>query len=59
MGLHFLGKMKIMVVRDIERDEVEFICKVDIRLFLILRLKKKKDFELTKKFFIRLWDVVL
>ncbi|XP_065661788.1 T-complex protein 1 subunit delta isoform X2 [Hydra vulgaris] len=27
MGLHFLGKMKIMVVRDIERDEVEFICK--------------------------------
>lgn len=28
MGLHFLGKMKIMVVRDIERDEVDFICKV-------------------------------
>lgn len=27
MGLHFLGKMKIMVVRDIERDEVDFICK--------------------------------
>jgi len=26
-GLHFLGKMKIMVVRDIERDEVDFICK--------------------------------
>jgi len=27
MGLHFLGKMKIMVVRDIERSEVDFICK--------------------------------
>jgi len=27
MGLHFLGKMKIMVVRDIERNEVDFICK--------------------------------
>jgi len=27
MGLHFLGKMKIMVVRDVERDEVDFICK--------------------------------
>lgn len=27
MGLHFLGKMKIMVVRDIERDEIDFICK--------------------------------
>jgi len=26
-GLHFLGKMKIMVVRDVERDEVDFICK--------------------------------
>jgi T-complex protein 1 subunit delta len=25
--LHFLGKIKIMVVRDIERDEVDFICK--------------------------------
>jgi len=27
LALHFLAKMKIMVVRDIERDEVEFICK--------------------------------
>jgi len=27
MGLHFLGKMKIMVVREVERDEVDFICK--------------------------------
>lgn len=26
-ALHFLGKMKIMVVRDVERDEVDFICK--------------------------------
>lgn len=27
MGLHFLGKMKIMVVRDIERNEIDFITK--------------------------------
>ena len=28
MALHFLSKMKILVVRDIEREEVEFICRV-------------------------------
>lgn len=27
LSLHFLGKMKIMAVKDIERDEVEFISK--------------------------------
>ena len=27
-SLHFLAKMKIMVVRDVERTDVEFICKV-------------------------------
>merc|ERR1712070_1010825 len=27
LALHFLAKMKIMVIRDIERDVVEFICK--------------------------------
>jgi T-complex protein 1 subunit delta len=27
LSLHFLAKMKILVVKDIERDEVEFICK--------------------------------
>merc|ERR1711907_799187 len=27
LALHFLAKMRIMVIRDIERDEVEFICK--------------------------------
>lgn len=27
LSLHFLAKLKIMVIRDIERDEVEFICK--------------------------------
>merc|ERR1711988_789734 len=27
LALHFLAKMKIMVIRDIERSEVEFICK--------------------------------
>ncbi|KAJ3099310.1 T-complex protein 1 subunit delta [Phlyctochytrium planicorne] len=27
LSLHFLAKLKILVVKDIERDEVEFICK--------------------------------
>lgn len=27
LALHFLAKMKIMVCKDIERDDVEFICK--------------------------------
>lgn len=27
LALHFLSKMKIMVVKDIERDDVEFVCK--------------------------------
>ena len=28
LSLHFLSKLKILVVKDIERDEIEFICKV-------------------------------
>jgi T-complex protein 1 subunit delta len=27
LALHFLGKMKIMVVKDVEREDIEFICK--------------------------------
>lgn len=27
LAIHFLAKMKIMVVKDIERDDIEFICK--------------------------------
>jgi len=27
LALHFLAKMKILVVKDIEREEIEFICK--------------------------------
>ncbi|KAI8804584.1 chaperonin Cpn60/TCP-1 family [Cladochytrium replicatum] len=27
LSLHFLAKLKIMAIRDIERDEIEFICK--------------------------------
>jgi T-complex protein 1 subunit delta len=27
LGLHFLSKLKIMLVRDVERDEIEFVCK--------------------------------
>ena len=28
LSLHFLAKLKIMAVKDIERDEIEFIAKV-------------------------------
>lgn len=28
LAIHFLNKMKIMVVKDIEREDIEFICKV-------------------------------
>lgn len=28
LAQHFLDKMKIMVVKDIEREDIEFICKV-------------------------------
>ncbi|KAL7719771.1 T-complex protein 1 subunit delta [Entamoeba marina] len=27
LALHFLAKLKIMVIKDIERDDIEFICK--------------------------------
>jgi T-complex protein 1 subunit delta len=27
LSLHFLAKAKIMVIRDVERDEIEFVCK--------------------------------
>nr|AFM74230.1 chaperonin [Spirometra erinaceieuropaei] len=27
LALHYFGKMKVMVIKDIEREEVEFICK--------------------------------
>lgn len=30
LALHFLNKMKIMVVKEIEREDIEFICKVSI-----------------------------
>ncbi len=33
LSLHFLSKLKILAVKEIERDEVEFICKVCIGIF--------------------------
>ena len=30
LSLHFLAKVNIMAIKDIERDEVEFICKVNL-----------------------------
>lgn len=38
LALHFLTKMKIMVLRDIERAEVEFICKVWLHCFDLCRV---------------------
>lgn len=32
LALHFLNKMKIMVVKDIEREDIEFVCKVRLQL---------------------------
>ena len=37
LALHFLAKMKIMVVKDVEREEIEFICKVRAGEHLFLR----------------------
>ena len=28
LSLHFLAKLNILAVKDVERDEIEFICKV-------------------------------
>ena len=38
LALHFLNKMKIMVVKDIEREEIEFICKVITLLITALQI---------------------
>lgn len=47
LALHFLNKMKILVVRDIERDEIEFICKVVYRslVFILLTLHNYNKFN--------------
>ena len=34
LALHFLAKMKIMVVKDIEREDIEFVTKVRLFLFV-------------------------
>lgn len=33
LALHFFEKMKIMVVKDIEREDIEFICKVKTLIY--------------------------
>lgn len=35
LSLHFLSKLNILAIKDIERDEVEFICKVRRALSLV------------------------
>lgn len=37
LAVHFLNKMKIMVVKDIEREDIEFICKVSAVVQLCLQ----------------------
>jgi len=47
LSLHFLSKLKIMVVKDIERDEVEFICKVIlIDLMMFFNMDNKSHYIL-------------
>ena len=37
LALHFLAKMKIMVISDIERDEIEFLTKVCYSAYEMIR----------------------
>jgi T-complex protein 1 subunit delta len=41
LSLHFLAKLNILAIKDIERDEVEFICKVGGLCFCILPLRNQ------------------
>lgn len=36
LSLHFLAKLKIMVVKDVERDEIEFIAKVSLYFYIYI-----------------------
>jgi chaperonin GroEL (HSP60 family) len=38
LALHFLAKMKILVVKDIEREEIEFVCKVSHSNKIVIEL---------------------
>lgn len=40
LALHFLAKMKIMVIKDIEREDVEFICKVSNKTTIFYRINQ-------------------
>lgn len=37
LSLHFLAKLNILCVKDIERDEIDFICKVST-LFVVVKV---------------------
>ena len=43
LSLHFLSKLKIMVISDIERDEIDFISRVFFLLFFLIII----DFRLS------------
>lgn len=39
LSLHFLSKLKIMVISDIERDEIDFISRVFFLLFFLINYR--------------------
>lgn len=36
LAIHFLDKIKVMVVKDVEREDIEFVCKVSVIIYYIL-----------------------
>lgn len=43
LSLHFLAKLNILCVKDIERDEIDFICKVSNFRFLAFSTRTQPD----------------
>lgn len=35
MAIHFLDKIKCMVIRDVEREDIEYVCKVSFYHFIL------------------------
>ena len=48
LSLHFLSKLKILAIKDIERDEIEFICKVRFLATGILTFSRARDVSLLR-----------
>ena len=39
LSLHFLSKLKIKVISDIERDEIDFVSRVFFHLFFLINYR--------------------